>query len=215
MLRVAIDVGRPTAGAQESAMPCAWTVDALAERDDLELRRYVTSARSAPQNQRRVPMPAAAALRDSGPTGRHRWIGGSIVRTWSTAPTTWFHGALRSRRIGVRLLVPRAPGGCRAQCLAPRCCVLRRAVADGAHVVTSPDATIVASGNCSATERVRTVLLGAPPATRRTCGRGSRQACPSWRSSILTLGTIERRRYSPRCVDAFGRLRPRRAGVRT
>ena len=48
MLRVAIDVG-PTHGRRTGiGNAVAWTVDALADRDDLELRRYVTSAHIRP-----------------------------------------------------------------------------------------------------------------------------------------------------------------------
>ena len=78
MLRVAIDVG-PTHGRRTGiGNAVAWTVDALADRDGLELRRYVTSARAHVRSpEQRLPMPAAVALRlwahRSAPLDR--WLG--------------------------------------------------------------------------------------------------------------------------------------------
>jgi len=87
--------------------------------------------------------------------------------------------------------------------------VLRRAVADGAHVVTSSDATTRRVRELLDTERVRTVLLGPPPPDK---GQGDRSdpaaptGLPELADFILALGTIERRKNLPTLIDAFGRL---------
>jgi glycosyltransferase involved in cell wall biosynthesis len=225
MLRVAIDVG-PTHGRRTGiGNAVAWTVDALAERDDLELRRYVTSARArvrAPE--RRIPMPAAVALRlwrhRSAPMDR--WIGHPDVvhgTNYVVPPTQcprivsvydcWFLEHPEDAE----------PDVLRAAA------VLRRSVADGAHVVTSSDATTRRVRELLDTERVRTVLLG-PPRGDLTTPRGDLTTPGGGRADdvptglpplgefILALGTIERRKNLPTLVDAFGRLAREHATVR-
>ena len=214
MLRVAIDVG-PTHGRRTGiGNAVAWTVDALAHRDGLELQRYVTSARARRRpSQRRIPMPAALALR----TWAHRsvpmdrWLGHPDVvhgTNYVVPPTRcprvvtvydcWFLEHPEDAE----------PDVLRAAA------VLRRAVTDGAHVVTSSDATTGRVRALLDTERVRTVLLGppladdVPPSAERPSG------LPELSEFLLALGTIERRKNLPTLVDAFGRVARENATVR-
>jgi len=214
MLRVAIDVG-PTHGRRTGiGNAVAWTIDALTERDDLELRRYVTSARArvrAPE--RRLPLPAAAALRlwthRSAPMDR--WLG---------------HPDLVH---GTNYVVP--PARCPRVVSVYDCwflehpedadpdvlraaAVLRRSVADGAHVVTSSDATTRRVRELLDTDRVRTVLLGPPPAPVVAPPTDTPAGLPQLNDFVLALGTIERRKNLPTLVDAFGRLAREHATVR-
>ena len=86
--------------------------------------------------------------------------------------------------------------------------VLRRAVADGAHVVTSSDATSRRVRELLGTDRVRTILLGPPPIDRRRRPHRSPAGLPDLTSApfILAVGTLERRKNLPTLVAAFGRL---------
>ena len=221
MLRVAIDVG-PTHGRRTGiGNAVAWTVDALAERDDLELHRYVTSARARVRKaEQRLPMPAAVALR----LWRHRSV---PMDRWLGLPDL-VHGT--------NYVVP--PTHCPRIVSVYDCwflehpedadpdvlraaAVLRRAVADGAHVVTSSDATTRRVRELLDTERVRTILLGPPPAPADLDARVGADAqedvpsgLPQLDTFILALGTIERRKNLPTLVDAFGRLAREQPAVR-
>ncbi len=214
MLRVAIDVG-PTHGRRTGiGNAVAWTVDALAERDELELRRYVTSARARLRgSERRIPMPAAVALRlwahRSAPMDR--WLGRPDVvhgTNYVVPPATcarvvsvydcWFLEHPEDAEPDVALAAA----------------VLRRAVADGAHVVTSSDATTRRVRELLGTERVRTILLGAPPPVVLDPVDDAPAGLPQLSEFILALGTIERRKNLPTLVDAFGRLAREQPNVR-
>lgn len=214
MLRVAIDVG-PTHGRRTGiGNAVAWTVDALADRDDLELRRYVTSARARLRSsEQRLPMPAAVALRlwahRSAPMDR--WLGEPdlVHGTNYVVPPTrcprvvsvydcWFLEHPEDAE----------PDVLRAAA------VLRRSVADGAHVVTSSDATTRRVRELLGTDRVRTVLLGPPPTDGAEPVTDSPSGLPQLDQFILALGTIERRKNLPTLVDAFGRLAREHAAVR-
>jgi glycosyltransferase involved in cell wall biosynthesis len=214
MLRVAIDVG-PTHGRRTGiGNAVAWMVDALADRDDLELRRYVISARARLRpTEQRLPMPAAVALRlwahRSAPVDR--WLGEPhlVHGTNYVVPPTrcprvvsvydcWFLEHPEDAE----------PDVLRAAA------VLRRSVADGAHVVTSSDATTRRVGELLGTERVRTVLLGPPPADGAEPATDAPPGLPQLDLFILALGTIERRKNLPTLVDAFGRLAREHATVR-
>jgi glycosyltransferase involved in cell wall biosynthesis len=92
--------------------------------------------------------------------------------------------------------------------------VLRRSVADGAHVVTSSDATTRRVRELLDTERVRTVLLGPPPADVAAPVTDAPSGLPQLDEFILALGTIERRKNLPTLVDAFGRLAREHDAVR-
>jgi glycosyltransferase involved in cell wall biosynthesis len=214
MLRVAIDVG-PTHGRRTGiGNAVAWTVEALADRDDLELRRYVTSARARVRSpERRLPVPAAVALR----LWRHRSV---PMDRWLGRPDL-VHGT--------NYVVP--PTRCPRVVSVYDCwflehpedaepdvlraaAVLRRSVADGAHVVTSSDATTRRVRELLHTERVRTVLLGPPPAEVEPPVTDAPSGLPQLDQFILALGTIERRKNLPTLVDAFGRLAREHASVR-
>jgi glycosyltransferase involved in cell wall biosynthesis len=214
MLRVAIDVG-PTHGRRTGiGNAVAWTVDALADRDDLELRRYVTSARARVRSpERRLPVPAAVALR----LWRHRSL---PMDRWLGQPDL-VHGT--------NYVVP--PTRCPRVVSVYDCwflehpedadpdvlraaAVLRRSVADGAHVVTSSDATTRRVRELLDTERVRTVLLGPPPADVAAPVTDAPSGLPQLDEFILALGTIERRKNLPTLVDAFGRLAREHDAVR-
>jgi glycosyltransferase involved in cell wall biosynthesis len=214
MLRVAIDVG-PTHGRRTGiGNAVAWTVDALAERDGLDLQRYVTSARARLRDsERRIPMPAAVALRSwshrSPPMDR--WLGGPDVvhgTNYVVPPARcprvvsvydcWFLDHPEDAERDVLL----AAG------------VLRRAVADGAHVVTSSDATTRRVRELLDTERVRTVLLGPPPPETAPTSPDAPAGLPDLDVFVLALGTIERRKNLPTLIDAFGRLAREHATVR-
>ena len=214
MLRVAIDVG-PTHGRRTGiGNAVAWMVDALADRDDLELRRYVTSARARLRSsEQRLPMPAAVALRlwahRSAPMDR--WLGEPdlVHGTNYVVPPTrcprvvsvydcWFLEHPEDAE----------PDVLRAAA------VLRRAVADGAHVVTSSDATTRRVRELLGTDRVRTVLLGPPPTDGAEPVTDAPSGLPQLDQFILALGTIERRKNLPTLVDAFGRLAREHAAVR-
>ncbi|HUS41371.1 MAG TPA: glycosyltransferase family 1 protein [Ilumatobacteraceae bacterium] len=214
MLRVAIDVG-PTHGRRTGiGNAVAWTVDALAEREGIDLRRYVTSARARlGTSERRIPMPAAMALR----LWAHR---SAPMDRWLDHPEV-VHGT--------NYVVP--PTRCARVVSVYDCwflehpedaepdvlraaAVLRRAVADGAHVVTSSDATTRRVRTLLDTDRVRTVLLGAPPAEPDEAASVEPLGLPQLSEFVLALGTIERRKNLPTLVDAFGRLAREHASVR-
>jgi glycosyltransferase involved in cell wall biosynthesis len=84
--------------------------------------------------------------------------------------------------------------------------VLRRSVADGAHVVTSSDATTRRVRALLDTDSVRTVLLGPPPADPSTIVADKPAGLPELSVFLLSLGTMERRKNIPTLVDAFGRV---------
>ncbi len=217
MLRLAIDVG-PTHGRRTGiGNAVAWTVDALAERDGLDLHPYITSARAPRRpSQRRIPMPAALALR--------AWAHRSVpMDRWLGHPDV-VHGT--------NYVVP--PARCPRVVSVYDCwfldhpedaepdvvrasAVLRRAVGDGAHVVTSSDATTRRVRDLLGTDRVRTVLLGPPPVDHEPLVRGSTDTpagLPEVSDFLLALGTMERRKNLPTLVDAFGRLAREHATVR-
>lgn len=214
MVRVAIDVG-PTHGRRTGiGNAVAWAVDALGGRDGLDLQPYVTSARarvSAPE--RRLPLPAALALRlwahRSAPMDR--WLGHPDV----THGTNYVVPPMRCARIvsvydcwfldhpeDAEPDVQRAAA------------VLRRAVADGAHVVTSSDATTRRARELLDTDRVRTVLLGPPVGDDQPEAATPPIGLPEGSDFILSLGTMERRKNLPTLVDAFGRLAREQPTVR-
>ena len=214
MLRVAIDVG-PTHGRRTGiGKAVAWTAEALAERDELDLRPYVTSARARLRGQeRRIPLPAALALR----LWTHR---SAPMDRWLDRPDV-VHGT--------NYVVP--PTNCARVVSVYDCwflehpedaepdvlraaAVLRRSVADGTHVVTSSDATTRRVRELLGTDRVRTVLLGAPPPDLQGVVDDAPAGLPQLSDFILALGTIERRKNLPTLVDAFGRLAREHPAVR-
>ncbi len=207
-LTVAIDAG-PLHGPRTGiGNAVAWTIDALRDDTDLELRPYVTSMRARVRSpQRRLPIPAAVALR------------------------IWAHRSPPLDRLlghpdvvhGTNYVVP--PARCARLVTVYDCwfldhpgdalpdvrraaAVLRRAVADGAHVVTSSDATSRRVRELLGTDRVRTILLGPPRVDPATTEPEAPSGLPDLTSApfILAVGTLERRKNMPTLVAAFGRL---------
>ncbi|MEM8619676.1 MAG: glycosyltransferase family 1 protein [Actinomycetota bacterium] len=211
MVRVAIDVG-PTHGPR-TGVPAAvaGTIDALqrgpATRADLELLPYVVSMRAkVTPPERRLPLPAAVALRYWARGGRpiDRRLGSPDVvhgTNYVVPPSRaarlvsvydcWFleHPELAApdvRRSGA---------------------VLRRAVADGATVVTSSRATTARVRQLLAPAAVHTVLLG-PPTIPTASGDQAPNGLHALgdRPFILSVSTLERRKNLPTLVTAFERL---------
>jgi glycosyltransferase involved in cell wall biosynthesis len=203
-LRVAIDVG-PLYGARTGIGNAVdWTVANLRAFDEIELRPYVTSMRARLRRPvRRLPVPAALA---------HRW---------------WAHrsppmdAALGHPDLvhGTNYVVP--PANCGRVVSVYDCwflehpdqadpdvrragAVLRRSVGEGAHVVTSSDATSRRVRELLDTDRVTTVLLGPPPPNVAPDARPA--GLPELTSFVLSLGTVERRKNLPTLIAAFGRL---------
>ena len=205
---MAIDAG-PLHGARTGVgNAVAWSFDALRELDDVVLAPYVVSARARIRRpERRLPMPASAALRLWAHTSTpvDRWLGRPDVvhgTNYVVPPTRcgrlvsvydcWFldhpeDAVADVRRAGV---------------------VLRRAVAEGAHVVTSSDATTRRVRELLDTERVDTVLLGPPPAPIAPVLEVAPAGLPELTATpfILSLATFERRKNLPTLVAAFARL---------
>ncbi len=207
-LTVAIDAG-PLHGPRTGiGNAVAWTIDALRDEPDLELRPYVTSMRARVRSpQRRLPIPAAVALRlwarRSPPVDRLLGHPDVVHGTNYVVPPTqcarlvtvydcWFLDHPADALPDVR----RAAA------------VLRRAVADGAHVVTSSDATSRRVRDLLGTDRVRTILLGPPPIDLTATTSSEPSGLPDLTSApfILAVGTLERRKNLPTLVAAFGRL---------
>ena len=217
-VRVAIDVGplhgqrtgigQAVAGMVGALSAAGSTDDSGDSADRVTLMPYVTSTRADREpGQRRLPIPAAAALRlwsrNSVPTV-DRWLGRPdlVHGTNYVVPPTrcprvvsvydcWFLEHPRDVDADVR----RAAA------------VLRRSVLDGAHVVTSSTATTSRVRELLATDRVHTIHLGPPPVP--TIPPEDRPvSLPDLDDGpfILALGTIERRKNVPTLVAAFGRL---------
>jgi glycosyltransferase involved in cell wall biosynthesis len=212
-VRVAIDVGPlhgQRTGIGHAVAGVIGALSALGPTDGVDrvtVMPYVTSTRAEREpSQRKLPMPAAAALRlwarSSVPVDR--WLGRPDVvhgTNYVVPPTNcprvvsvydcWFLKNPRDVDADVR----RAAA------------VLRRSVAEGATVVTSSIATTSRVREILATDRVRTIHLGPPPVP--TIPPDDRPATlPELDDSpfILALGTVERRKNIPTLVAAFGRL---------
>ena len=211
-VQVAIDAGPlhgPRTGVGNAV---AWSIDALramrpqsTERATAELLPYVTSMRAQPADgERRLPVPAAVAhriwARGRGPR-MDRWLGHPDVvhgTNYVVPPThaprlvsvydCWFLEHPEEAHPDV------ARSGL----------VLRRSVADGAHVVTSSAATTDRLHDLLDAPSVTTVHLGPPPPVdaRRTAPALGDLDAPF----VLALGTVERRKNLPTLVQAFAKL---------
>lgn len=95
--------------------------------------------------------------------------------------------------------------------------VLRRSIADGAHVVASSTATADRLGELFTTDRVHTILLGPPPVQSQTSSTARPPAVrpPAVLSGdvladdapvVVAIGTVERRKNLPMLIAAFARL---------
>ena len=177
MTRVAFDVGALHGHRTGVGNAVTWLLDALEAHDGLDLVPYVTSLRATvTPPERRLPLPAAVAHRLWGRASRppmDRWLGHPDVvhgTNYVVAPARcarlvsvydcWFleHPELADAAV-------RRAGE-----------ALRRAVADGAHVVTSSSATAGKVRSLLGTERVRAIQLG-PPRTP-ACGDTTAAAPP-------------------------------------
>ena len=149
--------GTPSPGSSERSAPCRAAIGST-------LKPYVTSTRAEREDsQRRLPIPAAAAIRT---VVTELAAARPVARPTRRRPRHELRGAtdaLRACRVRVRLLVPRAPRATSIPtCGAPPRCSAGR-VAEGAYVVTSSNATTVEVRELLATDRVRTIHLGPPP----------------------------------------------------
>jgi glycosyltransferase involved in cell wall biosynthesis len=212
---VAIDVG-PLHGRRTGiGNAVAWTLDALADQP-IGLLPFVTSSRARVEPpERRLPVPAAVALRwwarpTAAPARRlhERWLGHPDVvhgTNYVAPPTTlptlvsvydcWFLEHPDEAVPDVR----RAAA------------VLTRAVADGAHVVTSSRATADRVRGLLDTDRVETVYLGPPPSPGPSEHRPDDPGADdpvglAGRPFVLALGTVEKRKNYPTLVRAFARV---------
>jgi glycosyltransferase involved in cell wall biosynthesis len=207
MIDVAIDVGPLNGHRTGVGQAVAGSLEALAGHDDIRLLPYVTStrARVAPPT-RRLPVPAAVALRwwaRSNTPPVDRWLGRPQVvhGTNYTVPPTrsprlvsvydcWFLEHPDEATGDVRL----AAG------------VLRRAAADGVHVVASSRATANRVRELLDTDRVTVVPLGPPPLATPGDEVPPGTVPPGDVPFVLALGTLERRKNVPTLVAAFERL---------
>jgi glycosyltransferase involved in cell wall biosynthesis len=206
---VAIDVG-PLYG-QRTGVGTAVSglLEALSGRPDVVLDPYVVSFRSDPQpGHRRLPVPGGVAShlwsRSDRPSAR-RWLatadvvhGTNYVVPPSSLPSVvsvydcWFlrHPELATpvvRRAGKRL---------------------RRAVAAGAHVHACSTHTADQVRMLLATDRVSTILLGAPPAPPALDQLAGVALAPALAGVpfVLAIGTEERRKNLPMLIAAFGQV---------
>jgi glycosyltransferase involved in cell wall biosynthesis len=206
-LRVAIDVGplyghRTGVGVAVDGMTAA-----LDERSDVELRPYLTSRRSVPRpGHRRLPVPGIVAS--------HLWSRSDHPRA-----DRWFadidvlHGtnyvAPPSRRATIVSVYDcwflRHPD--RATPLVRRAGAnLRRAVARGAWVHVTSDATNAHATELLGTDRVVTVYLGAPDAPAHVDAAPPAVDALRGRRLVVAIATEERRKDLPLLVQAFEHL---------
>ena len=218
MAKVAIDVGPLHGHRTGIGNAVAWTIEALADENsgaaDIELYQYLTSMRARRRKtQHRIPIPAAAALRmwayKSPPIDRMIGSPDLVHGTNYVVPPTacpqlvsvydcWFLDNQGDATADVR-----RSGA-----------VLRYAVTNGAHVVTSSDATTMRVRELLATDRVRTIHLGPPAALELAAGRPGSLPDLGTNPFVLSLGTLERRKNVPTLIAAFARLAAEHGSVR-
>jgi len=212
VLHVAIDAGPLHGHRTGIGNAVAWYLDALEAHpfaDQIRVSRYVTSMRaSLDDGERRLPAPAAVALRSWARSSRlraDRWLGRpdlvhgtNYVVPPTTAPRVvsvydcWFLDHPVSAHRDVRLASA----------------VLVRALHDGATALTSSQATADRLREHVDTDRIEVVHLG-PPLDLDEDGDDAPPAVATRLEGapfILSLGTIERRKNVPTLVRAFGRL---------
>jgi glycosyltransferase involved in cell wall biosynthesis len=202
--RVAFDVG-PLHGARTGVgVAVARLAEVLGARDDVTLVPYLTSFRSRPQpGVRRLPIPAALAVRSWGATGRPRvdcWLDGAQV----VHGTNYVVPPSRAPRLVsvYDCWFLDHPGDARpAVVRAGR--ALRRAIDEGAVVHACSTATASAVSRHAPGVDVRTIPLAAftLPDAPATCPL---DGFPPGRF-VLAIGTLERRKNLPTLVRAFAR----------
>ena len=213
-LRVAFDAGplyghRTGVGVATDGM-----LTALDGRTDVALAPYLVSGRSRPRpGHRRLPLPGLAAShlwsRTDHPSA-DRWLGDvdvvhgtNYVAPPSAHPTVvsvydcWF---LRHSDAAAPL-VRRAGQN------------LRRAVARGAWLHVTSEATAVQARELLATDRVGIVHLGPPPAPVAVEGTPDPVVELAGRRLVVAVGTAERRKDLPLLVAAFAHVAADRSDV--
>lgn len=224
-LTVAVDLG-PLYGHRTGVAVAADNLQrGLAAAPGVRTLPYLLSARARPQpGHRRLPLPAAGALRLWARTDRarvDRWLRGADVihgTNYVVPPSSlprvvsvydcWFlqHPELAS------------PAVARAGM------VLRRAAASGAYVHVSSAATAAVARELLGTDRVRVIHLGPPEApddlpTRPTAAAATPESVTdsvtdSVAPMILAIGTLEVRKDIPALIAAFGQLATDLPGAR-
>jgi glycosyltransferase involved in cell wall biosynthesis len=204
MLRIALDVAPLHGHRTGVGTATEHLLRALGDRPDLTVEPYLVSYRASSRpGERRLPLPAAVAMRlwarSSWPRA-DRWLRGTDVvhGTNYTAPPSslptvisvydcWFLAHPERVTPDVRRAAD----------------VLRRAVDRGAWIHTSSTATEQHARELLATDRIQTIHLGPIPVDAVHDGTPAPDAAGPF---LLALGTVERRKGIPRLVDAFGRL---------
>lgn len=208
-LRIALDIGPLHGHRTGVGVAVAGIVDALAARDDVELVPYLVSFRARPgAGQRRLPLPGIIAShawsRGDRPSA-DRWLRGAdlVHGTNYVAPPTGFPTVVSVYDCWFLEHPEQATPVVRRAGSA-----LRRAVARGAWIHASSDATAVKARDLLATDRVATIHLGPPPVPPPTAelSKPALAAEISGRPYVLAIGTEERRKDLPQLVDAFGIL---------
>lgn len=215
-LHLAVDVGPLHGHRTGVAVAVDGVVGALRARSDVELQPYLVSFRSLPVGgELRLPLPGIAASHLWSRLGlprADRWLRGADVvhGTNYVAPPTrlptvvsvydcWFlhhpeEAAPIVRRAGR---------------------ILRRAVAAGAWIHASSEATAAMAGELLATERVETIHLGppSPPPPLADLARPAIAEQIAGRPFVVAIGTEERRKDLPLLVAAFGQFAARQPDV--
>jgi glycosyltransferase involved in cell wall biosynthesis len=213
-LTVAIDIGPLHGHRTGVGVAVAGMVAELAGRDGVRLHRYLTSYRSEPgSDEHQLPVPGIVASHLWSRLDRpraDRWLpsvdvvhGTNYVAPPSGLPTVisvydcWF-----LRRPELAVPVVRRAGR-----------ILRRAVARGAWVHATSDATAAEVRSLLGTDRVATVHLGAPPAS--VVGATPPVAARlGGRPFVVSIATEERRKRLPLLVRAFDRVAAGRDEIR-
>ena len=206
-LRVTLDVGPLYGHRTGVGVAVAGITAALDGRRDVAVAPYLTSARSRPHpGHRRLPLPGIVAShvwsRFDVP-GADRWLpphdvlhGTNYVAPPTRRPTVvsvydcWF---LRHPELATPV-VRRAGAN------------LRRAVARGAWLHVTSEATRHEAGELLGTDRIVTVHLGAPEPPPTTSHVPPAVADLGDRPIIVAIGTEERRKDLPLLVRAFDLL---------
>ena len=215
MLTIAVDTGPLHGPATGIARATAGIVDELSRRD-VSLVPYVLSFRARLEpGTRRIPLPAALALRTWGSLGRPR-----VDRLWRDVDV--IHG---TNYVVPPSRVPRVVSVYDCWALDHPQYVhadvrlamnaLRRAVADGAVIHASSHATARRLDTHFPDARVEVIHLGSTPP------RPAPSRVPSSIPDVLvgapfiaSIGTIERRKNVPTLVTAFESLAPETPDVR-
>lgn len=207
MLTIAVDTGPLHGPATGIARATAGIVDELSRRD-VSVVPYVLSFRaSLNADTRRIPLPAAIALRTWGKFGRPR-----VERSWRDVDV--IHGtnyvvppSRRPRLVSVydcwaldqpQLVHPDVRLAMNA---------LRRSVRDGAVIHASSHATARRLAHHFPGAPVETIHLGATPPLPAPARRpSSLDAIPDGVAFVASIGTLERRKNVPTLVTAFGSI---------